>query len=724
MNYRLCLIAMIMVATICDGRAQESNSPAPVAFTNLPDVTTMPAIVTNEVAPITNSPVILASAPAPPTNVLDTATNADVTVTNTPTVVTNEVAAVTDAPVVVGAPSTLTNVLDISTNANVVNSSAVIEDLFAAPLTNAPPKPLAKFEVTAYRIEGNTVLPPARFDVLSNYLGSVDFPRIREGLGQIQLIYRQLGFATVSVTLPQQKLTNGVVRVKVVEGRLAKINIEGNRWFSSGDVLRELPSLGTNILLNTKWFQPELDRANLNKDRQIYPVISPGEEPGTSDLTLKVKDQLPLHGHIEINDKSTPGTPLLRVDSAIQYGNLWQLEHQIGFDYNFSPQQFKYAGDFSDFYEQPMVASYSGFYRFPLAVDHGLREDYENLPVNFGYDEVTHRFNLPPATGNPDVIVYVSRSTSDTLTKFSPLTTITNTVLADISSQFAERTITENNNLGMKLTVPLREFLGVQSSVLVGVDYKSYQAQNLSTNLIYFKLYSLDTFGNRVLVTNEVVSLAANKNQKLYYLPLSLSWVAARPDKWGAFSFNYNQSLFLSTLASARRDFQAVAGSPYAGGNYTTINAGLVRQQNLPAGWSAVLNANGQWASAPLIGNEQFALGGARGVRGYQEGENYGDTGWRVLFDLRAPPVNVGYFPTRAGDVPANLRCSIFTDYGEAYHLHQPSLLAIRQWGTGAGAFLTAGEFSARFTLGYALLATPTTPAGDIQAYFSVGYQF
>jgi hemolysin activation/secretion protein len=203
-----------------------------------------------------------------------------------------------------------------------------------------------------------------------------------------------------------------------------------------------------------------------------------------------------------------------------------------------------------------------------------------------------------------------------------------------------------------------------------------------------------------------------------------VDWVTARPDKWGAFSFNYNQSFFLSSLASARTNFQSVAGSRYAGGNYTTINAGLVRQQNLPANWSAVVNANGQWASAPLIGNEQFALGGTRGVRGYQEGENYGDTGWRVLFDLRAPPVNVGYFPTQGGDVPANLRCSVFTDYGEAYHLHQPSLISIRQWGTGAGFFLTAGEFSARFTLAYALLATPTTPAGGIQAYFSVGYQF
>ncbi len=168
-----------------------------------------------------------------------------------------------------------------------------------------------------------------------------------------------------------------------------------------------------------------------------------------------------------------------------------------------------------------------------------------------------------------------------------------------------------------------------------------------------------------------------------------------------------------------------MASSSQAGGNFTTLTAGLIRQQNLSGDWSAILNANGQWSSAPLIGNEQFALGGTSGVRGYQEGEEYGDTGWRVLFDLRAPAINVGYFPTATEAVPASLRCSWFMDYGEVYHLDQSVVPAIREWGTGVGFFLAAGEhFDARLTLGYALLNTPLTSAGSLQAYFSVGFQF
>lgn len=614
-------------------------------------------------------------------------------------------------------------------NAAGENSAQILTNAASvAGSTNAPYKPVgATFDVRAYRIEGNYgVLPPEKFGVLSNYTGTVDFTRVREGLGVLQLLYRDLGFVTVSVTLPKQKLTNGVVQVKVVEGKLADIRITGNLHYSRANVLRALPSLDTNILLNTKWFQPELDRANQNQDRQIYPVISPGLEPGTSDLTLQVKDRLPLHGHIEINDKSTPGTPLLRVDTAVQYNNLWQREHQVGFDYNFSPQETKSGTSPGQFYNAPMVASYSAFYRLPLGYARGLRANTDNLPVDFGYDEVSHKFNLPPATGNPDLIIYASGSASSTPVTKGPLTGVFSNTLAEINSQSQSVTPSYNYSAGTKLTLPLPNFFGIKSSVLFGFDYKYYQSKNYSTNVTFFDLYAIDAFGNRTLVTNQTIRLAANSRQQVFYLPLSLGWVASRPDKYGAFSFSYGENFFFAPFGSAQTNFQSIASSSKAGGNYTTINAGLIRLQNLPGNWSAVANANGQWASEPLISNEQFGLGGTSGVRGYQDGEAYGDTGWRLQFDLRAPPVNVGYFPGPKGDIPANLRASVFMDYGQSYRLAQATGPDVKQWGTGVGFFLTASEhFEARLTLGWALQTTPGgSAAGDARAYFNVGYQF
>jgi outer membrane protein assembly factor BamA len=386
-----------------------------------------------------------------------------------------------------------------------------------------------------------------------------------------------------------------------------------------------------------------------------------------------------------------------------------------------------------------MVASYSGFYRIPFNTGQGLREHYDRMPVNFGYDEVTHKFNLPPPTGNPELIIFASRSVSDTTPNLGPISPVTNGPAFDINSQFASRSLTYNNDLGFKFTVPLREFSGVRSAVSFGLDYKSYLAKSFNTNLTYFTLYSLDQYGNRTLVTNTTTATGFNGQNELYYLPLSFGWTASRPDKTGVTSFYWNQNVFLTPLASARTNFQTVAQSAAAGGNYTTANLGLTRDQKLPHDWSLQLRANGQWASAPVISNEQFGLGGTSGVRGYQEGEAYGDTGWRVLFDVRAPPVNIGYFPLADGDLPAELRCSWFTDYGRLYALERPSFAghSLTEWGTGFGLLLTIGEhFDARLSVAWALQGAAVapagnanriavqTPAGNAQAYFSIGFQF
>ena len=587
------------------------------------------------------------------------------------------------------------------------------------------------FSIRSYEVRGNSVMPKDRLDrIFSPYTGTnVSVDQVLQAVKDCQLEYRNLGYATVGVVLPRQKITNATVQVQVTEGRLADIVVLGNRHFSSNNVRRSLPSLTTNVLLNSKWFQAELDRANANQDRQIYPVINPGPEPGTSALQLKVKDQLPLHGHVELNNRSTPGTPALRVDGNLQYNNLWQHDHQLGVQYTMAVPDMKTEDQWPKLFDQPEVASYSGFYRIPLGSGPALREKYEQLPIDFGYDPVTHGFRLPPPTGGMEWIAYASRSTSESPIRVGPVTLLSSQPLTEVTSQYFQRDTTLNENLGSKFSIPLPQWLGFKTSLQLGIDYKGFRMDSTSTNLIHSKLYQLDDTGtNRLSVLQDgFTPLPSESIASIYYFPLSASLSAVRPDGRGTTAFNLNQNLFLSPLESERNRFQAVAGSHLAGGNFTTISAGLTRDQTLGAGWSALFRANGQWASAPLISNEQFGIGGTAGVRGYQEGEEYGDAGWRSLLDLRAPPLGIGYLPLGESEIPVNLRCSAFLDYGERYLIDPPAARKGRQsmLGTGLGFYATFGQaVDARLTMAFPLLDTPGTGAGTIRVYFSLGAQF
>jgi hemolysin activation/secretion protein len=164
------------------------------------------------------------------------------------------------------------------------------------PVTNTPAAPARSFEIRHYQVAGNTLLPTVTVsNILSGATGrAVTLSQVQKAMGDLQLAYRERGYATVSVALPQQQITNATIKVQVTEGRVAEVRVTGNRYFSSNNIVRALPGIGTNETLNSRVLQRELDIANQNRDRQIYPTIEPGAEPGESVLALRVKDRLPV----------------------------------------------------------------------------------------------------------------------------------------------------------------------------------------------------------------------------------------------------------------------------------------------------------------------------------------------------------------------------------------------------------------------------------------------
>ena len=596
----------------------------------------------------------------------------------------------------------------------------------AQPL--APPAPAKStnapvFAIKGYDVQGNTVLPvPVLTKIFGSHLGShATFDTIRQALGELQLAYRARGYVTVSVALPRQQITNGIVKVKVTEGRLAGIKVVNARHFSSNNVMRTLPSLRTNILLNNLALQQELDRANQSRDRQIYPELGPGPDPGTTSLLLKVKDQLPLHERVELNNYSTPTTPQLRVNTSVDYDNLWQLDQQVGAQYAFSPQDFKSKADDAPFYDLPSVDSYSAFYRIPLA---GLGPAPERSvnSSDFGYDEVTKRFRPPPLEGGPELLFYASRSDSDAGDLLAS-DTILNTSVTNSGSPSSftaetkvfNETVLVNEDLGARFSDPLPRFWGISSTLSAGLDFKVFQSSTTQTSETIASIA-----GQTLATAEEPRTVSAYVN----YIPLAVAWNAQRPDPSGSLSFNLNNSFNIASLLGNENDFRQAAGSAQSDGNYFVSDAGLSREQKLLAGWWLRVSADGQWANEPLLNTERFALGGNAGVRGYRDGEEYGDTGWRLMFEPHTQTTKVGLV---AGKLPVYARFSVFTDYGRVYYLDpaagSPSQISL--WGVGCGASGTIGEHvDYRLAYGAPLLDAADVKRGQGRISFMVGLQF
>ena len=626
--------------------------------------------------------------------------------------------------------------------------------------TNAGPR----FAVDKYLVMGNSVLPP---EAIARAITNVDgafgtntsFDGIRAVMIELQKAYRERGYVTVSVGLPQQKLTNATVKVKVTEGRLAAINVTGNRYFSSNDVMRSLPSLQTNILLNSHILQRELDNANASRDRQIYPVIGPGPEPDTSELTLKVQDQLPLHARLELNNQATPGTPDLRANLNVQYDNLWDLEHQVGIQYNFTPEQLKNSDPYyTTPFDNPLIANYSAYYRLPLGGYNSVEQQVDANPGSFGYNEITHQFQVPPPTGRPELTLYASRSTSDTGVQMGPRNVIIGatpsgnpTNLEAIGTQTAGENVTLNEGLGFKFSLPLPALDKLASTLTFGADYKKYQANSANAN-IFYALTSTTNNGSAYKFGDVLYTLQSVRPTAVDYFPLNVGWNGSLPDTLGTTFFNAQVNFNILPIFSEENtqvtttnvtttetnvvtttktihdhSFSSVAYTTNARPHYVTLQLGANRIQTIYKDWSVKFHADGQWADGALISNEQYAMGGTAGVRGYQDGQAYGDTGWRFSIEPQTPLMNIGRVGNEGHEEPCWVRASVFLDYGRIYLLAQPSPGSdSHESFCGAGWAMTANigsHMDGRLTVAWPLISHAGESDG-VHVYFGIGAQF
>jgi len=615
--------------------------------------------------------------------------------------------------------------------------------------TNAGPR----FTVANYQVEGNSILPPATLaTIFTNIDGAygtnVSLDGIRTVATELKKAYRARGFVTVDVTLPPQKLTNATVKIQVTEGRLNAILVKGNHFYSTENIMRALPSLHTNMILNGEVFEAELNRANANQDRQIYPAVDPGPEPGTSDLTLTVKDRLPLHGKVDLDNQNSPGTPELRVNASAVYDNLWQLEHSLGVQYGFSPEEYK-TGSRWDFFDQPQVANYSAFYRMPLGNPDSIGDLIAGNSGGFGYDEATHKFNLPPASGQPELNFFASRSTMDSgltttpsKTLFSSSVTnsdasiVTNSTLKTTTSQ---QDLTVNGDMGFRLTMPLPSSSDFHSSLSGGLDFKTYQVTSAETNNFYLNV--LETAYNTPPVTIPITSTNYSEvpytTKNLRYLPISMRYDGDWRDALGRgfFGLGMSANTWLSgvtTIASSPtnvatytgvKSLQEITGSKQSSAYWVTLSPSLSHTFEFVTNWVTTVRADGQWASQPLISNEQFGIGGVNSVRGYHEGEVFGDTGWHVTVEEQTPPYLVG---TVSGRTPVTVRGTVYMDYARVYLLDpqgRDGSTSLADVGIGGVASI-GSHWQARLLVSVPLMGSSTVVAYEPYFNFMLTAQF
>ena len=231
-------------------------------------------------------------------------------------------------------------------------TSALAQD---APPGSAAPDD-ARFDVLEYVVEGNTLLTAAAIETaLTPFLGpGRPMADVEAARAALEKVYQGSGFLTVFVDVPEQRVHEGVVTLKVLEGRVERLSVTGSRYFSQGYIRERVTEFAEGRVPNFNTAQRELAGVNRSDERRVQPVLRPGLTPGTVEIELKVSDELPLESTFELNNRHAADTEPLRLSGTLRYANLFQRDHAIALTVITAPAAPKQSTVVSGTYTVPL----------------------------------------------------------------------------------------------------------------------------------------------------------------------------------------------------------------------------------------------------------------------------------------------------------------------------------------------------------------------------------
>ena len=165
-----------------------------------------------------------------------------------------------------------------------------------------------RIQVNEIRLEGNTKFANEELaEVTSKYLNR---PLTMEDLESLRLeltlFYVNHGYVTSGAIIPDQASTEPVITVQIIEGKLAEVNLEGNRWFRSS-YFRDRFNLSAGPPVDVNALRERLQILQSNPlVEQINAELRPSLVRGESVLNVRVKDANPLRAWLEFNNFLSP----------------------------------------------------------------------------------------------------------------------------------------------------------------------------------------------------------------------------------------------------------------------------------------------------------------------------------------------------------------------------------------------------------------------------------
>lgn len=233
-------------------------------------------------------------------------------------------AALSAAPA--GAADSMGQVLETIERRETVPRPSVPEAPLQTP-SAAPQRSAAEGRrvlVGQFRVTGNTLLPD---ETLRGALAPLEgheltFAEIQGAADLVTARYRAAGYLLAQAFLPAQEVGQGVVEIRVVEGRIGRVEVSGNRRTSTDFVARRFAPLTAAASPTQAEVERPLLLLNEHLGLRARASFKAGQAPGTADLLVTVAETPPYAAQLSFDNFGSPDTSRRRLTARAETGSL------------------------------------------------------------------------------------------------------------------------------------------------------------------------------------------------------------------------------------------------------------------------------------------------------------------------------------------------------------------------------------------------------------------
>lgn len=234
------------------------------------------------------------------------------------------------------------------------------------PTPSEPPPAIeAKIQIKQVEVLGSTAFSKAELaQVVRPFVGKqATFEQLLAIRTAVTELYTRNGYTTSGAFLPPQDISQGTIKIQVVEGELERIEIQGLKRLQAS-YARDRIALATQTPLNIRRLESALQLLQLDPlFSRVQAELTAGTGPGRSILILDLKEAPPLSGALLIENRDSPSVGSIRGSALLSHRNL------LGFGDRLNAEVGRTGG----------ILSYNFGYEVPLnARDGTLSLRYDN----------------------------------------------------------------------------------------------------------------------------------------------------------------------------------------------------------------------------------------------------------------------------------------------------------------------------------------------------------